>query len=68
MSEWLNEAFSGGVSLLRVNPVGIAIMILSLVLLLAAKPISDRRPKLSVQAVKLAGLFICVLGTLIAIF
>lgn len=71
MSEWLNKVFSGGVSLARVNKVGIALMALAVVLIAVAQPVSNRwmsgKGKLSAQVIKLAGLLICVVGALIAI-
>ena len=67
MSEWLNEVFSGGVSLSRVNPFGIVMMILAVVLIAAARPVAERMRKASVQTIKIAGLFLCAAGAAIAI-
>ena len=67
MSEWLNEAFSGGVSFARVNPVGIALMILAVVLIAVASPAAQRMQKASEQTIRFAGLVLCAVGTAIAI-
>ena len=71
MSEWLNEVFSGGVSLARANPVGIVLMILAVMLIAASKPISNRwsqgDKKPSEQTIKLVGLVLCALGAAVAI-
>ena len=71
MTEWLDKAFSGGVSLSRVNPIGVGIMFFAVILLISAQPISNRCSKckidLSIQAIRFAGLLVCALGTLIAI-
>lgn len=67
MSEWFYQTFSGGVSLSRANPVGIALIILSLVAIMTADPLSKRFKNLSGQMIKFAGLFLCAAGTAIAI-
>lgn len=70
MSEWLNAAFSGGVSLTRVNPVGIGLLALAVVLLICAKPVSARFPEEErtkvCNLVKLSGLLICASGAAIS--
>ena len=67
MSEWLNKAFSGGVSLSRVNPLGILLIFIAVVLICAARPASNRLKNVSVQAIQFAGLILCAVGTAITI-
>lgn len=71
MSEWLDRAFSGGVSLARVNPIGIALMLLAVAIVVAAKPVSVRFPEArragACNAIKLAGLLVCAVGVFVAI-
>ncbi|MBQ9951004.1 MAG: hypothetical protein IJO98_02550 [Clostridia bacterium] len=71
MSEWLNRVFSGGVSLARVNPAGLAVMALSVVLIIAAKPVSRRVPEGrregAVSLIKLGGLIVCAFGAAVSI-
>ena len=68
---WLSSLFSGGLDVGRVNPWGLALMALGIALVALARPLSSmlsrtRPPKYAV-AVKLAGLFVCAGGALIAI-
>ena len=70
MSEWLNQVFSSGVSLDRINPVGMVLMILSVVLIVVAKPVSGRwfeGKSSACNGIKLCGLLVCALGAGIAI-
>ena len=71
MSEWLNQAFSGGVSLSRANPGGIILMVLAILLLAAEKPLCGRLPEekrgSAALKVKIAGLLICAIGAMISI-
>ena len=71
MSEWLNQAFSGGVSLARINPVGIALMAAAVVLNVAARPISKRWPVNRqmhlLSILKIAALLVCCVGAAVAI-
>ncbi len=71
MSEWLNRVFSGGVSLARVNPAGLAVMALSVGMIIAAKPFSRRLPESrregAVSLIKLCGLIVCALGAAVSI-
>ena len=65
MSEWLNSAFSGGVSLSRVNPIGIVLMAIAVIVNFAAKPVSKRCCEEKQQSVYIlmkvaALLFICI--------
>ena len=68
---WLSSLFSGGLDVGRVNPWGLALMALGIVLVALARPLSSmlprtRPPKYAV-AVKLAGLVVCAGGALLAI-
>lgn len=71
MSNGLANVFSGGVSLERVNPLGLGLMALAVALLIAARPISKRWPESRRQGaetcVRLAALLVCCAGALIAI-
>lgn len=71
MSEWLNKVFSGGVSLSRVHPAGIVLMAAAVVLVIIARPVSNRWPEERRQrvcnAIKLAGLLVCAVGAFVAI-
>ena len=71
MSEWLNHAFSGGVTLARINPAGIVLMAAAVVLNVAARPISQRwpekrRPQMF-SFLKVAALVACCAGAALAI-
>ena len=68
MSEWLNEAFSGGVSLARLHPAGIILIILAVILIAVAQPAAGRMKRISVQSIRIAGLVLCAAGTVIAIY
>ena len=71
MSEGLNRIFSGSVSMARVNPVGIAMMIAAVVLTAVAGLVSRRQPEEKQLRVKntmrLAASLICCAGAMIAI-
>ena len=70
MSEWLNEVFSGGVSLKRVNPAGAVLLLLSVAMLVAEKPISRRcgeNEYIVCCCIRFAALIICALGGAVSI-
>ena len=71
MSEWLNQAFSGGVSLARINPVGIVLMALAVALNATARPISKKWPENRQPHIcgffRLGALLICCVGAAVAI-
>ena len=71
MTEGLASVFSGGVSLERVDPLGLGLMALAVALLIAARPLSKRCPEARHQRVetciRLAALFVCCAGALVAI-
>ena len=67
MSEWLNEAFSGGVSFSRANPLGLILIAAAVILIAVARPVASLTAKISVQTIKLIGLVMCAVGTAIAI-
>ena len=71
MSEWLNKAFSGSVSLKRADPVGIAVMMLAVALLAAEKwlsgKVSEEKRQSAALAVKISGLLFCAVGAMISI-
>lgn len=71
MSEWLNHAFSGGVSLARVNPAGIALIAVAVILNVAARPISKKWPENRQNRMcsifKLGALLVCCVGAAVAI-
>ena len=71
MSEWLNQAFSGGVSLARINPVGIALMAVAVALNVAARPISKKWPEKWQPHIfgvfRLGALLTCCVGAAVAI-
>ena len=71
MTEWLNQAFSGGVSLERANPIGIVMMALAVALIAAAGPLCRRleeeKRQTAVMGMKIAGLLVCALGAMISI-
>ena len=69
MSEWLNEAFSGSVSIQRANPWGLALIILAVIVESAAaiisKHCSESRQERVRLGIKLAGLILCGAGAVI---
>lgn len=70
MSEWLIKAFSGGVSLSRINPAGAGLMLLAVAMLVCVRGIALRCAKEQQErvcaAIKLSGLLICALGAAIS--
>ena len=72
MSEWLNRAFSGGVSLARVNPFGIVLMVMAVAISFAADPVSRRcceeRRQSMVNRMKVASLLLVCIGAAVAMF
>ncbi len=71
MSEWLNSAFPGSVLLTRINFEGITLMALALVMILIARPVSNRCPALRRQVVcgqlRLVGILLCLMGAAAAV-
>ena len=71
MSEWLNRAFSGGVSPARANPFGIALMVIAVIVSFAAGSVSKRCCEMKRQSVyvcmKVAALLLVCIGAGIAI-
>ena len=65
--DWLNSIFSGSADASRVNPVGLAVMALALVVLFLSGWISKKHPALSANAIKIISLIICAGGALLAI-
>lgn len=68
---WLDRLFSGGVSIGRVNPWGLALMALGAALIVLARPLSallsHAEPQKYLLPAKIAGLLVCAGGALIAI-
>lgn len=72
MSEWLDQAFSGGVSLARVNPIGIVLMVIAVMVSFAARPVSKSSCEEKGQSVynrmKVASLLLACIGAGVAMF
>lgn len=70
MSEWLNEAFSGGVSFQCTNPWGLALIAAAAVLEAAVGHAAKRYPEEPCESIenraKVAGLLLCGCGAVIA--
>ena len=71
MSEWLSQAFSGGVSLSRANPAGLLLMALAVALLCMIRPLSGRflekKREGAAAALRIAALLICAAGAIVSI-
>lgn len=64
---WLNSIFSGSMDISRINPFGLAVMVLALALAFLSGRISKKNPALSENAIKIIALVICAGGALLAI-
>lgn len=65
--ELLNRIFSGSMDASRVNPGGLIVMVLALVLVFLSGWISKKQGILSANAIKIIALVICAGGALLAI-
>jgi hypothetical protein len=65
--ELLNRIFSGSMDASRVNPGGLTVMLLAIVLVFLSGWISKKQSVLSVNAIKIIALVICAGGALLAI-
>lgn len=67
----MSNVFSGGISLERVNPLGLVLMLLSVVCLIAAPSIAKRRPEeqrtRAEMLIRILAILVCCAGALIAI-
>lgn len=65
--DWLKNVFNEGVSLARVNPFGLVLMAIAVVVVLFAGKISAKLIRLSINTIKVIGLLICAGGAMLAI-
>lgn len=65
--DWLKSIFNENVSLARANPVGLAMMLAAVLIVIFAGKISAKLIRFSINTIKVIGLLICAGGALLAI-